>query len=198
MPGLVNGPRSVLARVRHLGLPGYGDDEVLFMASAMERHLPTHVFEWGTNVGASARIFYETSLMLGFDCEIHTIELPLEEAWRDRDHPGELRYAELLKDIPVHLHLGDGLNIALDLYATLGPRRSLFFLDGCHDTEVVLEELMLIAYRVETISDAVMLVHDTAWRGSGAAVEHFLSITGECYRREEAGSEAGMTALWPA
>ncbi len=187
-------PRTVLRRVRKLGLPAYGDDEVLFMASAMSRHRPTHVFEWGTNVGASARLFHEAAGVLGFACEVHTTELPDELAHLDRDHPGH-RYGQWIDGLPIVAHRGDGLAESLHARDRIRPERSLFFLDGCHDYLVVLDEL-------ETVSaadpDAVILVHDTAWRESGAAVDAFLLANGGRYEREDVASTAGMVALWPS
>ncbi len=184
--------QDVLARVRFLDLPAYGDGEVLFMASALERFKPTHVFDWGTNVGASARIFYEASHVLGYPCEIHSIELPLEEAWRDRDHPGKDRYAELLQGVPVYLHRGDGLAVSIRLCVELEPAFPLFFLDGCHDHDVVLEELSVISNEEPR---AVMLIHDTN-KLTGSAVREFLWHSAG-YTPEEEITDSGMMALWP-
>lgn len=186
---------SVLAYVRSIGLPAYGDDEVKFITGAMERHRPTHVFDWGTNVGASARLFYEAARIHGFPCEVHTVELPLEQAHLDRDHPGEHRYGQWLTP-EIHGHRGDGLTCSLWLHGILKPERSLFFLDGCHEQAAVRRELDGI---YQQAPEAVILGHDTrsltgpAWAFNEFTLDHH----GE-YLQEVCLSDSGVTALWPS
>lgn len=187
---------SVLSRVRAIDLPAYGDEEVIFAAKVMERLRPTHVFEWGTNVGASARLFYETAQDLGFHCEVHTVELPIELAYLDRDHPGENRYGLWIQGLPIHGHLGDGLIESLRLYKETKPERALFFVDGCHEYKHVLNEFRSIA---KAAPSAVILAHDTRHlAGPAKAVKTFLKDAPRRYLREVCKSDAGMTALWPA
>lgn len=184
---------AVLSRVRDLGVPAYGDDEVLFLANVLVRHRPQAVFDWGTNVGASARIFYEAAQLLGYPCVVHTIELPDDEAHRDRDHPGE-RYGQWLVDVPVCCWRGDALDVALQLlrYADPSLIRLLFFLDGAHDRDSVTREMKGIAYYEP---EAVMVVHDTETL-TGDTVREFASQH-PTYRVETVRSHAGMMALWP-
>lgn len=173
-----------------MGLPAYGDQEVEFFESVLGRHRPTHVFEWGTNVGASARLFHEASLELGYECEVHTVELPLDLAHLDRDHPGH-RYGQWIEGTSIHAHRGYGLITSLTLYAQYTPERALFFLDGNHEHAVVLAELEAIS---ETAPSAVMMVHDTI-NLTGTAIETFLNWTP--YRREDCLFDSGVAALWP-
>lgn len=184
---------AVLSRVRELDVPAYGDDEVTFLANVLARHRPQVVFDWGTNVGASARIFYEAAQILGYPCVVHTIELPDSEAHLDRDHPGE-RYGQWLVDIPVCCWRGDALEVALKLlwYVDESLTKMLFFLDGAHDHDSVMRELRVIAaYEPE----AVMVVHDTETL-TGATVREFANQH-PIYRVETLRSHAGMMALWP-
>lgn len=182
---------SLLKRVRAFDLPAYGDEEVEFFESVLERLRPSHVFEWGTNVGASARLFYEASLELGYECEVHTIELPDDLAHLDRDHPGR-RYGQWIEDIPVKKHRGYGLYESLRLHKIVEPQQALFFLDGNHSHDVVLGELEEIAF---TDSDAVMMVHDTI-NLTGTAIEAFLRWHPQ-YEREDCNFDSGLVALWP-
>lgn len=182
---------SLLRRVRAFGLPAYGDHEVRFFESVLKRHRPTHVFEWGTNVGASARLFYEAGLELGYECEVHTVELPDELSVLDRDHPGE-RYGKWIDGIPVHAHRGYGLIESIRLHRELNPERALFFLDGNHSYGVVLAELEGV-YGVD--DDAVMMIHDTI-NYTGGAISRFVDEHPK-YEREDCFYDSGLAALWP-
>jgi hypothetical protein len=42
------------------GYSPYPLDELIMMVGSVCRFNPTHIFEWGTHIGKSARIFYET------------------------------------------------------------------------------------------------------------------------------------------
>lgn len=195
----------ILQRVRDLEVPAYGDDEVTFMASVLERARPQFIFEWGTNVGASARIFYETIRRLGIECVIHTVELPDERAHEDRDHPG-LRIGQCLGEPTsfadgvehylggvVVQHRGDGLVIGWLLYNEFNPSRGLFYLDGDHSYAAVLNELQVISI---AFPRSVILMHDTRHLES---VERALADfeLAHRYELERLESEAGMVALWP-
>ncbi len=161
------------------------------MESVLERFRPTHVFDWGTNVGASARLFYEASLEHGYECEVHTVELPLELAHLDRDHPGH-RYGQWIKETPIHAHQGFGLQVSIRLCAELKPARPLFFLDGNHSFEAVFEELTVIS---DEEPGAVLMVHDTN-NLTGTAIKAFLNNA--LYRREDCTFDSGVAALWPS
>ena len=49
-----------------VGFSPFPLNELILMSAALCRIRPTYVFEWGTNVGKSARIFYETSKKFNF------------------------------------------------------------------------------------------------------------------------------------
>lgn len=182
---------SLLKRVRAFGLPAYGDQEVQFFESVLKRLRPTHVFEWGTNVGASARLFYEAALELGYPCEVHTTEIPDYLALLDRDHPGE-RYGIWIKALPVHRHRGYGLLESIDWHRKLKPEQALFYLDGNHSYGVVLAELEEVS---ALDSDAVIMVHDTI-KYTGGAVATFCESHPK-YAREDCLYDSGLAALWP-
>ena len=62
----------VLSRlVPVVGVHPYPLNELMLMAAAICRFKPTHVFEWGTNVGASARVFHEAGRHFSIPLEIH-------------------------------------------------------------------------------------------------------------------------------
>ncbi len=188
--------RRVVAEIQEIELPGYGADEVTFLARCVIRARPTHVFEWGTNRGSSARIFYEIGNTLGnpLPFEVHSTELRIEEAFRDRDHPGE-GVGLFVRDLPVVLHEGDGLLTTLDLVDDIHPAMPFFFLDGYHSYDQVRLELRSLAPFA-----APIVLHDSAHlTGVTAAIERFLDgdELGPRYEREDLPSQAGMTALWP-
>lgn len=176
-------------RVRQLGIPGYGDDEVRFFAETIETYRPTHVFEWGTNVGASARIFHE----IGHGLQVITVEHPDDQTF---DHPGH-RYGLWCDGFEPHIYMlkGDGVSVSLDAFVQFGsPERALFFVDGDHSYDAVSRELGLIA---EAAPRAVILVHDTSHpiEDTETAVEHWLDD--HDYHADWLHSQAGMVRLWP-
>ncbi len=184
-----------------VGVHPYPLDELLLMAAAVCRLKPTHIFEWGTHVGKSARVFFETSKQFGISAEIHSIDLP-DEA-RHEEHPGRKRGA-LVKKIPeVKLHQGDGLEESLKILAELqGDIKPLFFLDGDHEYESVMRELVGIMTKVP---DAAILVHDTFYQsaesgyniGPHRAIEEALKSLPNRYSRiSTSAGLPGMTLLY--
>ena len=134
----------------------YPLNELILMVAAICRVRPTHIFEWGTHYGKSARIFYETARFFKIKSEIHSIDLP--DSAKHQEHPGSQR-GELVKNIKsIKLYQGDGLTVALKLCRQLKPATSLFFLDGDHRYQSIKRELTGIT---RTIPQAHILVHDT-------------------------------------
>jgi hypothetical protein len=165
----------VLSRlVPVVGVHPYPLNELVLMAGAVCRFRPTHVFEWGTNVGASARIFYETGRHFGIPIEIHSIDLPADVAHVEQ--PGSRRGRLVKGKAGVVLHLGDGLETSLAIYRTL-PKgaRVLFFVDGDHSYESVRRELAAI---VDQVAEPLVLLHDTFFQSadSGYNVGPHLAI----------------------
>lgn len=145
-----------------VGTHPYPLNELMLMAGAVCRFRPTHVFEWGTNVGSSARVFYETGRQFRLPLEIHSIDLPPEI-----DHveqPGSSR-GRLVRNKPgVSLHLGDGLDTSLSICRTMpAGGRALFFVDGDHSYESVRRELSAI---LTEVVKPVVLLHDTFYQSS--------------------------------
>jgi hypothetical protein len=140
-----------------VGVRPYPLNELLLMTAAACRLKPTVVFDWGTHIGVSARIFFECdkAFKLGFD--IHSIDLPPDAT--HIEHPGQ-EHGRLVRGLAnVHLHRGDGVKLAIELWHKLGqPKRPLFFVDGDHAYESVRDELSQI---FSTVPDASALAHDS-------------------------------------
>ncbi len=147
-----------------VGIHPYPVNELCLMAAAVCSMQPTHIFEWGTNIGKSARIFYETARQFGIKTEIYSIDLP--DDVDHAEHPGKKR-GMLVKNLPgITLLLGDGLDTALGIYAELkhhGGVRPLFFIDGDHSYDSVVRELQGI---ITAVPDASILIHDTFYQSS--------------------------------
>ena len=148
----------VLSRlVPVVGVHPYPLNELMLMAGAVCRFRPTHVFEWGTNVGSSARVFYETAKRFGISLEIHSIDLPSDV--EHVEQPGRRRGKLVKGKRGVFLHLGDGLETSLAIYRTLPETsRVFFFVDGDHSYESVRRELAAI---VDQVREPKVLLHDT-------------------------------------
>lgn len=177
-------------------------NELTLMVAAVCRLKPTHIFEWGTNIGKSARIFYEVCKEFGISSEIHSIDLSDED--EHVEHPKEKR-GYLVRGIDsVQLHQGDGLDTSLRIISQLGYSgiSPLFFIDGDHTYESVRRELAEIIDRVPT---ANILLHDTFFQsddsgyniGPWQAIE---SVLGEKKHSFKSISQniglPGMTLLW--
>ncbi|KQC02939.1 MAG: hypothetical protein APR54_09800 [Candidatus Cloacimonas sp. SDB] len=146
-----------------VGIKPYPLSEQLLMVATLCRFHPTHIFEWGTNIGKSARIFYETSKYFQIHSNIHSIDLP--EEVDHIEHPHKKR-AKLLKNIhEINLYQGDGLDISLEICEKITHGNILFFLDGDHDYNSVKRELDGI---LSTIKFPVILVHDTFYQSSNS------------------------------
>ncbi len=145
-----------------LGVRPYPLNEQLLAAAAVCRIKPSVVFDWGTHVGASARLFHECAKAFNLEYEVHSIDLP-PDAFHV-EHPGQ-EHARLVVGLPgVHLHRGDGASVALEQWNHLGrPARPLFFVDGDHAYPSVLRELSAV---FDAVGDASALVHDTFFQSS--------------------------------
>jgi len=143
-----------------VGAHPYPLDEMMLMVSAVALAKPKYIFEWGTHIGKSARIFHETVKFLELPCEIHSIDLP--DDVEHNEHPKE-HHAEFVKGISeVQLHRGDGIIKALELCNGKSKDDSfLFFVDGDHSYNSVKRELELI---FKNIPLATVLIHDTFYQ----------------------------------
>lgn len=147
----------------------YPLDELMLITGTVCRFKPTHIFEWGTHLGKSARIFYEITKSFHINSEIHSIEL-CSEIFKGL-------YIKNIKDI--NLHQGDGLDVSISLYKNIKALdktiRPLFFLDGDHKFRSVKRELMEIT---KSVPNAWILVHDTFYqtKKSGYNIGPFQAI----------------------
>ncbi len=183
---------AVADLIAAIELPGYGRDEVTFMADTILAARPQAIFEWGTNRGSSARIFHETVTAAGLACTICSVDLPDVPEGQPpphREHPGAQR-GLFVKHLPVTLLEGDGLDESV---ARCDPAIStMFFLDGDHTEPMVARELAGIAAHAPA---AVMLLHDTRLGGPKDALRNF-EERGR-YHLTTLPSQAGMVRLVP-
>jgi len=191
---------EVLAPV--VGVHPFPLNELMLMASAVCRFRPSHIFEWGTNIGKSARIFYETARAFNIQTEIHSVDLP--EKVHHEEHPGRKR-GKLVHGIEgITLHLGDGLSVSMEILSTATSlNRPLFFLDGDHAYESVKRELDSIT---ASCPDSPILIHDTFFQSddSGynigphkAVTDVLFSLSGRYLRMQTDTGLPGMTLLYP-
>lgn len=177
-------------------------NELLFMSGTIIRFQPDHLFEWGTHVGKSARIFYETGRTFNIKCTIHTIDLPDEVD--HIEHPGR-QYAILIRNIPqIQKYRGDGLDESFRIASSLPTNtRFMFFLDGDHSYTSVHRELDAI---IQSFPHACVLLHDTFFQtadsgyniGPYQAIDTALKSNGEKYQViHTATGLPGMTLLYP-
>jgi hypothetical protein len=179
--------RFVVKRlVQKVGWHPFPLTELALMTATLTYFKPTHIFEWGTHVGKSARIFYEAAKYFRIKTEIHSIDLPDEAD--HVEHPRSQR-GKLVRGLKeVTLHQGDGLDTALRLIKEIpGPFRPLFYLDGDHSYESVKRELTGI---ISNVPNATILLHDTFYQskesnyniGPYIAIQNSLANCGKGYK----------------
>jgi cephalosporin hydroxylase len=193
--------RFVLTRlIPTVGIQPFPLHELLLMCAAVCRLEPPLIFEWGTHVGRSARVFYECARHYGIVTQIHSVDLPDEIG--HVEHPRDLR-GRLVRGLPnVHLHQGDGIEVSLAIWRSSGrPPTPLFFIDGDHAYESVFRELSAVAAE---IPGASVLLHETFNQSSGSgynvgphrAIEDVMRAHRGRYRRIDSGlGLPGMTLL---
>jgi predicted O-methyltransferase YrrM len=146
-----------------VGTTPFPPDEIMLMSAAVLHVKPDVIIEWGTNIGVSARIFFEVSRAYGLEVDTHSIDLPPTV-----DHPEHphRRRGFLVRHLPVTLHEGDGPEVAKSLLAK--ARRPLVFIDGDHQYTSVLRDGRAV---IESAPAAAILFHDTFFQ-PGARYNH--------------------------
>ena len=186
---------------RVVGYKPYPLSELELMVAAVCRLHHGVIFEWGTHLGISARVFYETVRAFGLMIKIHTIDLPANV--HHPEHPGR-DMGRLIKGLPLILrHRGDGLSVALrEIEKMSSAKRFLFFLDGDHQFTSVSRELLGI---IKKIPKADILIHDTidlgprsgCGNGPHRAVDFILQkYPGRFQKIELVQGRPGMTYLY--
>jgi cephalosporin hydroxylase len=157
-----------------VGMHPYPITELNLMVAAICRLKPQQVFEWGTNVGKSARIFYETSKHFSIPLEIHSIDLP--DDLDHQEHPKSDRGRMVKGYSGVWLYQSDGLSKAIELYQHSTQDRTLVFIDGDHSYESVYRELTGV---IAAMPNAAILLHDTFYQSeqSGYNIGPYKAIT---------------------
>lgn len=154
--------------------------ELTLMATAVTRFKPKAIFEWGTHIGKSARIFYEITESFNIPSKIYSFDLPDEV--EHNEHPHEKR-GILVKDFKrVKLYQEDGVVGALKICKKnrIKSENILFFIDGDHSYKSVKRELSAV---YKNHRDANVLLHDTFYQsaksgyniGPRKAIDEFLT-----------------------
>lgn len=143
-----------------IGIQPYPLNEQFLLTAAVCRFKPSHIFEWGTNVGKSARMFYEISLHFNILYTIYSTDLP--DNIEHVEHPGTQR-GILVKGLKnVNLYQGDGLSHSLAILDNIeNCHKPLFFLDGDHSYESVRREIDGI---INAVIDPIIIIHDTFYQ----------------------------------
>ena len=169
-----------------VGLSPYPISEQILMASAVVSLKPDYIFEWGTHLGVSARIFHEICNKYQIDAIIHSIDLP--DNIDHIEHPRSNRGIKVKGISNVNLHQGDGLDKSLEIAGNLNQNaKLLFFLDGDHEYESVSRELAGIHTK---FPKANILAHDTFYQsedskyniGPYLAIKDFLKKHPDSYK----------------
>ncbi len=184
-----------------VGISPFPLSELCLLSSSVCYFKPTHIFEWGTHIGKSARVFHETTKYFNIETVIHSIDLP--DNIPHSEHPGFKR-GKLVKGLKdVILHQGDGLDKSLEIIKNIsGNFKPLFYIDGDHSYESVKRELMGIT---ENVPNAIILLHDTFYQseksnyniGPFKAVSELLNSPNVQYKKIQLDTGLpGMTLLY--
>lgn len=139
--------------------------ELTLMTATVTRFRPKAIFEWGTHVGKSARVFYEIIEAFGIPSKVYSFDLP--DDVEHNEHPHETR-GMLVKGLAkVKLFQEDGVTGALKISQTkkINSQDMLFFIDGDHSYESVKRELAVVT---KNHPEAKVLLHDTFYQSSGS------------------------------
>lgn len=184
------------------GYSPYPLDELILMVGTVCRFRPTHIFEWGTHIGKSARIFYETITNFHIETEVYSFDLP--DDIEHVEHPHKQR-GILVKGLNnVHLFQEDGLLKSFEIFenSLIKNKRALFYVDGDHSYETVYRELEAI---LTNIPNAIVLLHDTFYQsnepgyniGPHEAINDVLAkFSSKYYRLDTKMGLPGMTLLY--
>jgi cephalosporin hydroxylase len=172
-------------------------NEQFLLTAAVCRFKPDYIFEWGTNIGKSARIFYEIANNFNIPLQVHSVDLP--DNVEHGEHPHETRGA-LVKGLKnVFLYQGDGLDTCLEIYQkNQNIRAPLFFLDGDHSYTSIKRELSGIICQVK---NPIFIIHDSFYQSGEAnyntgphlAIENFLAYEGHGF--EKLSTQTGLPGL---
>jgi cephalosporin hydroxylase len=173
----------------------------MLLAAAVCRFRPSHIYEWGTHIGKSARAFYEVSRHYGVTAEIHSVDLPDDTS--HAEHPLRERGRMVHGLNGVHLHQGDGVEVSLAIWQRAEqPERTLFFVDGDHAESTVYRELRAI---IGVVPRPVVLLHDAFFQsaqsgyniGPHRAIARMLQENPGKFRRIDSGlGLPGMTLVY--
>jgi len=185
-----------------VGISPYPLVELQMLVAAVCWFKPRFIYEWGTNVGRSARIFYEIVKKFKLETAIYSIDLPDNVNHVEHPHKNRGRFIKGIKEI--HLYQGDGITSSLTLIKQLKSKyKILFFLDGDHEYKSVKRELFLIG---KIVSRAMIIIHDTFLQskesdyniGPSKAVQEFLRLSPKKYHVISTNlGLPGMTILIP-
>ena len=145
-----------------VGMHPFPLNELMLMTATVCRFKPELIFEWGTNIGKSARIFYEITKAFGIRSEIHSIDLP-DDVYHN-EHPQSNRGIMVKGIKEVTLHQADGLKKSFEIADAKKVKGNvLFFVDGDHSYESVKNELETI---LKKMPEAKVLLHDTFYQSA--------------------------------
>jgi cephalosporin hydroxylase len=147
-----------------VGMHPFPLNELMLMSSTVCRFKPELIFEWGTNIGKSARIFYETINTFDIPCQVHSIDLPDDVFHNEHPQKDRGKMVRGLKEVT--LHQADGLTKSFEIFDKQKPKGNvLFFVDGDHSYESVKRELDEILKHIPT---AIVLLHDTFYQSENS------------------------------
>jgi cephalosporin hydroxylase len=175
--------------------------ELLLMTSAVVYFKPKIIVDWGTHIGKSARVFYETVEAFSIDATIHTFDLRDDED--HVEHPHEQR-GMLIKSLKrVKMYQEDGVTGALKVAKKYkaADHEMLFFIDGDHSYESVTRELNTV---MKNHPGAKVLLHDTFHQskeskyniGPWKAVQEFLANNSSYTSMSTNTGLPGMTLVY--
>ncbi|OAJ71245.1 hypothetical protein A7976_07405 [Methylobacillus sp. MM3] len=146
------------------GIHPYPIAELNLMTATVCRLKPQQIFEWGTNIGKSARIFYEVAQHFGIPLHVHSVDLP--DDLDHIEHPRSDRGYMVKGCANITLYQADGLSKAIELYQLKPDAGTLVFIDGDHSYESVFRELNGI---IQSMPNASILLHDTFYQSDAAS-----------------------------
>lgn len=184
-----------------VGVHPYPLSELQLLVDAVIWVNPKQIFEWGTHIGAAARIFSETLTYFNLSGTVYSIDLP--DNISHEEHPHDNRGMLVRNKSNVKLIQGDGINSSKKILKKSSGDGVLFFLDGDHSYQSVSRELREIG---NLYPRASIIGHDTLYQdkssnyniGPHQAFKEFIKKYPKRYMAYESNlGLPGMTLLIP-
>ena len=137
--------------------------ELTLMTAVVTRFRPKAIFDWGTHIGKSARVFYEVIEAFKIPSHVYSFDLPDDVEHVEHPHEKRGMLVQGLKKVTLYQEDGVAGALKISKKKKIDSNDLLFFIDGDHSYESVKRELAAV---MKNHPNAKVLLHDTFYQSS--------------------------------